>query len=34
MLTDLEGVRRSLGQPGAARRVAVIARDLAEGRPA
>ena len=31
MLTDLEGVRRALGEPGAARRVAVMARALAEG---
>ena len=34
MLKDLEDVRRALGDPGAAKRVAVIARDLAEGRPA
>lgn len=30
MLADLEGVRRQLGQPGAARRVASIAQSLAE----
>lgn len=35
MLEDLEAVRRQLGQPGAARRVAAIAQSLAEsaGRP-
>jgi len=32
MLEDLDGVRRALGAPGAAKRVALIARDLAEGR--
>jgi lipid-A-disaccharide synthase len=31
MLTDLESVRRALGAPGAAKRVALIARDLADG---
>lgn len=30
MLRDLDGVRRALGEPGAARRVAAIARELAE----
>jgi lipid-A-disaccharide synthase len=30
MLKDLDGVRRALGEPGAAKRVAAIARDLAE----
>ena len=34
MLQDLDGVRRALGAPGAAKRVALIARDLAEGRTA
>jgi lipid-A-disaccharide synthase len=34
MLSDLEGVRRLLGQPGAARRVAAIAHALAEGKSA
>jgi len=36
MLVDLEAVRRQLGRPGAARRVAAIAQSLAEpaGRPA
>lgn len=33
MLTDLDGVRQSLGTPGAARRVAEMAQGLAEGRP-
>jgi lipid-A-disaccharide synthase len=34
MVTALDGVRRILGEPGAARRVAAMARALAEGRPA
>lgn len=34
MLLDLDGVRRTLGEPGAARRVAAIAHALAEGQPA
>lgn len=33
MLADLEAVRRQLGEPGAAGRVASIAQALAEGRP-
>jgi lipid-A-disaccharide synthase len=34
MLADLQDVRRMLGEPGAARRVATIAHALAEGQPA
>lgn len=34
MLADLEQVRRTLGEPGAARRVARIAQSLAQGQPA
>jgi lipid-A-disaccharide synthase len=34
MVAELDRVRGMLGQPGAARRVAAIARNLAEGRPA
>lgn len=34
MLADLDQVRRALGQPGAAGRVATMAQALAEGRPA
>lgn len=33
MLADLDGVRRQLGEPGAARRVAAIAHTLAAGSP-
>lgn len=34
MLSDLDEVRRALGEPGAARRVATMARALADGSPA
>jgi lipid-A-disaccharide synthase len=34
MIADLESVRRMLGEPGAARRVATIAQSLAQGQPA